>query len=741
MEYHTVRTFQDVLTQVKKYIHNQEDMDFILKAFDYASKKHFQQFRKSGEPFINHCIEVTYILATYQMSPTTLAAGLLHDVVEDCDVSLKELENEFGKDVASIVEAVTKIHRLPTVNLEESTAATHRKLILAMAKDVRAVIVKLADRLHNMRTLQFHSVEKQKKIAKETLEVYAPLSHRLGMNELKNELENLSFYYLDKDKYLEIKELIDKKLSSNEDGVDKIIKDIGKLLDDNQLSYKIFGRIKHIYSVYKKIYIKDIIFERIFDLQAIRIITDTKLQCYEILGLIHEKYVPIPGRFKDYIAMPKPNLYQSLHTTICDSDGNLFEIQIRTKEMDRVAENGVAAHWIYKESAGKDKAKDASKKQKLTREQFAWLGQLINMYEENPDTSDSEYIHQIQKDIFEANVYCLTPNGKIVDLPQGSTPIDFAYRIHSEVGNKAIGALVNKVIVPLNTVLKTGDVVEIKTSKNNLGPREDWLKFVKTSSARSQIKKVIAKREQQERDNINEVFYKKGLQMIEEAIESRGLDKDEVMDALNQISVLNYFNAKSAEDLILNCGRKALSPQLIVTQCMDMKPDLVVQINQLLKKSKVNTDVKTNKNDIRIKGIDGIKVEPAACCKPIPGDAIVGYITRGSGVKVHRKNCPNILHEKKRLIETSWAEILKLTYYPVDLEIIANDRGNLVLDLLSLISSVKIKIDSINAKSHYETKTATISCTVYVSDVHHLDTLMTNLNKITGILEVKRVFH
>lgn len=738
MEYHTSKTFQDVLLQMKTYIHNQEDIDFVLSAFDYASKHHFQQFRKSGEPFINHCIEVTYILATYQMSPTTLACGLLHDVIEDCQVTYQELKEKFGEEVANIVEAVTKIHRLPSVNLEESTAATHRKLILAMAKDVRAVIVKLADRLHNMRTLQFHTPEKQKKIAQETLEVYAPLSHRLGMNELKNELENLSFYYLDREKYVEIEKLIHEKLAHSENGVDLLISDISKLLDQRHYHYRIFGRTKHIYSVYKKIYVKGVMFERIFDLQAIRIITETKLQCYEILGLIHEKYVPIPGRFKDYIAMPKPNLYQSLHTTICDSNGNLFEIQIRTKEMDRIAENGVAAHWIYKESST---SKDASKKQKLTREQFAWLNQLINMYEENPDSSDEEYIKQVQKDIFEANVYCLTPKGKIVDLPQGATPIDFAYHIHTEVGNRAIGALVNKMIVPLNTVLKTGDVVEIKTSKNMIGPRADWLKFVKTNSARSQIKKALAKKEAQEHDEINEGYYKRGVQLLEDVIETKQFNKEEIFDSLEQISILNYFNAKSARDLIIDVGKKVFSAQMVVNQCSDLKPNLIVQINQLVKKMHVSSEMKNNPSDIKIKGIDGIKVEPASCCKPIPGDIIIGYITRGNGVKVHRKNCPNILHEKKRLIETSWSDTLTLTYYPVDLDILANDRKDLVLDLLSLISSTKIRIDNINAKSHYENKTATISCTVYVSDVNHLETLISNLSKITGILEVNRVFH
>ncbi len=738
-EYRVERTFLDVIEKIKTYCNNQEEIDYILSAFDFASKMHYQQFRKSGEPYINHCIEVAYILATYQMSPETIAAGLLHDVIEDCDVTTEQLAKMYGQDVANIVEAVTKIHRLPHVNLKESTATTHRKLILAMAKDVRAVIVKLADRLHNMRTLQFHTPEKQKRIAQETLDVYAPLSHRLGMNEVKIELENLSFYYLEPDKYKELEKMIQEKLASNENGVDKLIEDVSILLKEHNLPFKIFGRIKHLYSIYKKIYIKNVIFERIFDLQAIRVITDTKLQCYEILGLIHEKYVPIPGRFKDYIAMPKPNLYQSLHTTVCDSDGNLFEIQIRTKEMDRIADNGVAAHWSYKEnSMSKD---DASKNQKLTRQQFAWLEQMITMYEENPDTTDSEYMDQVQKDIFEANVYCLTPNGKIVDLPHGSTPIDFAYRIHTEVGNKAVGALVNKVIVPLNTILKTGDVVEIKTSKNIIGPREDWLKFVKTSTARSQIKKAISKREQQEKDDINEAFYKKGVQLLEETILSRKLNKDEIFDSLSQLSVLNYFNAKSADEIILNVGRRAIGSNIVVTQCCDVRPDVVVQINQLMKKTVVTQDLKSSKQDIKIKGIEGIKVEPATCCKPIPGDLIVGYITRGSGVKVHRKNCPNVIHEKKRLIETSWAENLTLKYYPVDLEMLANDRRDLVLDLLSLISSTKIRIESLNAKSHYETKTATISCTVYVSDVNHLSTLIANLSKITGILEVNRVFH
>jgi len=725
MEYHTVRTFQDVLTQVKKYIHNQEDMDFILKAFDYASKKHFQQFRKSGEPFINHCIEVTYILATYQMSPTTLAAGLLHDVVEDCDVSLKELENEFGKDVASIVEAVTKIHRLPTVNLEESTAATHRKLILAMAKDVRAVIVKLADRLHNMRTLQFHSVEKQKKIAKETLEVYAPLSHRLGMNELKNELENLSFYYLDKDKYLEIKELIDKKLSSNEDGVDKIIKDIGKLLDDNQLSYKIFGRIKHIYSVYKKIYIKDIIFERIFDLQAIRIITDTKLQCYEILGLIHEKYVPIPGRFKDYIAMPKPNLYQSLHTTICDSDGNLFEIQIRTKEMDRVAENGVAAHWIYKESAGKDKAKDASKKQKLTREQFAWLVQLINMYEENPDTSDSEYIHQIQKDIFEANVYCLTPNGKIVDLPQGSTPIDFAYRIHSDVGNKMVGAIVNDSIVPLSYKLSSNDIVNIKTS-NTAKPNQEWLNFVKTNHAKNKIKAYFSK---QEKDK----YIEKGRAILQSELRKKHFSFDEVLSQENIQKICKELKIDSLEEIYFSIGTLRYTVSYILGILSEEKKEDTL-VAKILSNPKMNT-TRSTKDSVLVHGKSGMLVNLARCCHPVIGDEIVGYVTKGEGVTVHKANCVNINMKSERLIPVSWNENSSQSYETI-LEVTCDSNKNYLLDILAKSSGKNIFVVSVKTSETHEWTLYDLS--LKIDSLESLEQFINALYQYKFVKNVKR---
>ena len=737
------KTFADVMALVKTYINKEEDLSFISKAFDFANKKHYGQFRKSGDPYISHCIEVAYILAYYKMDPITIAAGLLHDVLEDCGVSAEEITQEFNEDTTKIVKAVTRaniFNKIGTEDRASNLAKTYRSLLLAAVNDGRAIIVKLADRLHNMRTLQFHTPEKQKRISQETLEVYAPLAHRLGMNEVKNELENLSLYYLDRPKYLEIEKLINDKLSVSGNSIDLLIENIKKLLDANNIKYRIFGRTKSVYSVYKKIYIKNFVFEKIFDLQAIRIITDTKMDCYEILGLIHSEYRPLPGRFKDYIAMQKPNMYQSLHTTIMDQNANIFEVQIRTEEMDIIAEKGIAAHWIYKESENENQAPNQKNVQQELIYNFLRRFTKINE-EESDQENDQEYVNHIIHDIFEANVYVLTPKGRIIDLPQGATPIDFAYRIHSDVGNRTIGAIVNKVMVPLNTVLKTGDVVEIKTSKNFVGGREDWLQFVKTGTAKKEIKKAIAKKAELDSKNTDDDFYKKGIALLDATIKNRDVNRDEIYNSLNQLSVLNYFEVASANDLIIAIGRKSISAQLVVSQCINLQPNLVVQINQMLKKNNANVSKKESKHDISIKGATGIKVETAPCCCPIPGDDIVGFITRGKGVKVHRINCPNIVHEKRRLIETTWNEVLDLTYYPVNLEIESVDRGNLVVDLMSMISLCKIKIDSISAKSHYETKTATISCTVYVSDVNHLDSLITKLKQIQGIYEVRRVFH
>ena len=469
-----VVTFDEMMVEVRKYIKKEENIDLITRAYLCAEKNHTGQYRKSGEPYIIHAIQVGYILTMLRTGPKTIAAGFLHDVVEDCDVTIQEMSDMFGEEVASLVESVTKIGALKFKDEKEYLASNHRKIFIAMAKDVRVILIKLADRLHNMRTLQYMRPEKQKKIASETLEVYAPIAHRLGISDIKNELEDLCFQYLNKEKYYEIAKLVEKRKTERDEQVQRMIADISSLLDAHHIGYRIFGRSKHLYSIYKKMMTKNKRFEEILDLLAIRIITDTDTACYETLGYIHAKYRPIPGRFKDYIAMPKVNMYQSLHTTIVAEDGNIFEVQIRTEAMDAVAEQGIAAHWRYKENINGGREVH----QKEIEEQLHWFKDFSVMSDEVNDDA-MEYMNLLQKDIFEANVYVMTPKGKVIALPNGSTPIDFAYRVHTEVGHHTVGATINGVLMPLNTKLKTGDVVNIRTSKQSPGPSEDW----KTSMA------------------------------------------------------------------------------------------------------------------------------------------------------------------------------------------------------------------------------------------------------------------
>ena len=734
--YKSTDNFDEVLQVIKTYISKDEDIEFVTRAFNFANENHKQQKRKSGEPYINHCLSITLMLAKYQSAPVTLAAGFLHDTMEDCGVTYNELKSMFNEDVADIVQAVTKIKNLPNVSLEESSASTHRKLILAMAKDIRAVIVKLCDRLHNMRTLQYVNENKQKLISKETLEVYAPLAHRLGMNEVKVELENLCLYYLNKQEFNNVNTLVNQRLTNFNFDINKVINNISNVLNEHNISHRIFGRTKHIYSIYKKMYVKHTPFEKIFDLQAIRIITKTKLQCYETLGLIHTYYKPIPGRFKDYIAMPKTNMYQSLHTTVLDDDGELFEIQIRTEEMDYVAERGIAAHWIYKENNNDNRT------QELSDTQLSWLKDLIKITEESSDATDVEYMKQVQKDLFETSIYVLTPKGKIIDMPTGSTPVDFAYRVHTQVGNTCVGALVNKVMVPLETELQSGDIVEIKTSKNSIGASERWLDFVKTSLAKTQIKKSLQKRMTPE-DNTDKIeqLYQKGVRMFDEYCKERFVDKDDAHKQIEFPNNLKYFDVNNVYDLFVLIGQKSISAASIVSKLFEQSSSIEDQIEVLNKKSYTVKKTKVKDTIILSGNAQGIKVETAVCCKPIPGDKIVGFITRGSGIKVHRTDCPNVIKEKERLIEAFWNENIEKGIYPVDLEIVSYDRHNLVVDLMGLISTLNIRIDSLSAKSHYKTKTATLSCTVYVNDFHSLTVLIGKIKAINGVVDVNRVSH
>ena len=549
-------TFEECMENVQTYIKRPENIELIQKAYDFAYEHHKGQFRKSGEPYVIHVIQVANTLALMHCGPKTIAAGLLHDTVEDCQgVTTDTITELFGQEIATLVDAVTKIGAIKFKDEEEYLASNHRKLFIAMAKDIRVILIKLADRLHNMRTLQYMRPEKQKKIARETLSVYAPIAHRLGISEIKNELEDLSFKYLDYKKYEEIKDLVKQRESDRNEQVHEMISDIESIMQEYNIQYRIFGRSKHFYSIYKKMVTKNKRFEEILDLLAIRIVTDSVVHCYEILGYIHAKYRPIPGRFKDYIAMPKANMYQSLHTTIVEPEhGNIFEIQIRTEEMDAIAERGVAAHWKYKENRNYTPEYE----QKEIEDKLSWFRDFSMMTDEESE-DPLEYMNVLQKDIFEANVYCLTPRGKVIALPSGSCPIDFAYRIHTEVGNKTVGAKVNGAIVPLNTPLKTGDVVDILTNNNSVGPSADWIKIVKSGHARNKIRTFLQKQEQQSRKE----SIKLGQSMLEDEFKRLKLDSKS-MDQKRLESILTSLSFKSVDDLYVGIAMKRVSLQSIV---------------------------------------------------------------------------------------------------------------------------------------------------------------------------------
>ena len=725
--------FEEVLEEAKKYIHKPENVDLITRAYLFAKEKHEGQFRKSGEPYIIHAVQVGYTLALLRTGPKTIAAGFLHDTVEDCDVEREDIARLFGDEVASLVESVTKIGALKFKDEKEYLASNHRKIFIAMAKDVRVILIKLADRLHNMRTLQYMSEAKQKKIASETLEVYAPIAHRLGISEIKNELEDLSFKYLNNEKYFEIAKLVEKRESERDAQVQHMIREISTMLDDHQIPYRIFGRSKHLYSIYKKMVTKNKRFEEILDLLAIRIITDTEVSCYEILGYIHAKYRPIPGRFKDYIAMPKVNMYQSLHTTIIAGDGDIFEVQIRTEKMDEIAERGVAAHWRYKEAQYGGQEIE----QKEIEEQLHWFKDFSMMSDEESD-DPMEYMNVLQRDIFEANVYVLTPKGRVIALPNGATPIDFAYRIHTEVGHHTVGATINGAIVPLNTPLKTGDVVSIRTSNQSSGPSEDWLKIVKSPHARNKIRSFFQKQESEKRHDL----IHKGENMLEEEVRRRNLDES-LLNHKRLEQIMGSLSFSNISDLMVAIANKQVSLQAVIDRLTKHKGNAPIDNEDLLKMFN-RTENKPRKKSacgIHVPGIETMMVQIAACCSPVPGDEIVGYITKGQGVKVHRADCPNVANEKQRLITVEWEEGLEEKSYDVDLIIYSNDRSYLLSDIVTVVSQCKAQMNHVDSKVNEDRITATTKMTVGVKDAEHLRTLIANLRKINSVNDVERVIH
>lgn len=724
-------TFEECMENVQTYIKRPENIELIQKAYDFAYEHHKGQFRKSGEPYVIHVIQVANTLALMHCGPKTIAAGLLHDTVEDCQgVTTDTITELFGQEIATLVDAVTKIGAIKFKDEEEYLASNHRKLFIAMAKDIRVILIKLADRLHNMRTLQYMRPEKQKKIARETLSVYAPIAHRLGISEIKNELEDLSFKYLDYKKYEEIKDLVKQRESDRNEQVHEMISDIESIMQEYNIQYRIFGRSKHFYSIYKKMVTKNKRFEEILDLLAIRIVTDSVVHCYEILGYIHAKYRPIPGRFKDYIAMPKANMYQSLHTTIVEPEhGNIFEIQIRTEEMDAIAERGVAAHWKYKENRNYTPEYE----QKEIEDKLSWFRDFSMMTDEESE-DPLEYMNVLQKDIFEANVYCLTPRGKVIALPSGSCPIDFAYRIHTEVGNKTVGAKVNGAIVPLNTPLKTGDVVDILTNNNSVGPSADWIKIVKSGHARNKIRAFLQKQEQQSRKE----SIKLGQSMLEDEFRRLKLDPKS-MDQKRLESILTSLSFKSVDDLYVGIAMKRVSLQSIVDRLVKNRSNMLEdqEIMKIYNKQPAHV-TKHSSCGVIVPGVDTIAVSLANCCRPIPGDSIIGYISKGQGVKVHRADCPNIVNEKKRLIPVQWEEGLDEKQYEVNLIIHSDDRNYLLSDIVTTLQQCNVYLKHVDSAVDDGNLEATTKLTVSVKNAEHLQNLISNLKKVRSVNEVIR---
>ena len=724
-------TFEECMENVQTYIKRPENIELIQKAYDFAYEHHKGQFRKSGEPYVIHVIQVANTLALMHCGPKTIAAGLLHDTVEDCQgVTTDTITELFGQEIATLVDAVTKIGAIKFKDEEEYLASNHRKLFIAMAKDIRVILIKLADRLHNMRTLQYMRPEKQKKIARETLSVYAPIAHRLGISEIKNELEDLSFKYLDYKKYEEIKDLVKQRESDRNEQVHEMISDIESIMQEYNIQYRIFGRSKHFYSIYKKMVTKNKRFEEILDLLAIRIVTDSVVHCYEILGYLHAKYRPIPGRFKDYIAMPKANMYQSLHTTIVEPEhGNIFEIQIRTEEMDAIAERGVAAHWKYKENRNYTPEYE----QKEIEDKLSWFRDFSMMTDEESE-DPLEYMNVLQKDIFEANVYCLTPRGKVIALPSGSCPIDFAYRIHTEVGNKTVGAKVNGAIVPLNTPLKTGDVVDILTNNNSAGPSADWIKIVKSGHARNKIRTFLQKQEQQSRKE----SIKLGQSMLEDEFKRLKLDPKS-MDQKRLESILTSLSFKSVDDLYVGIAMKRVSLQSIVDRLVKNRSNMLEdqEIMKIYNKQPAHV-TKHSSCGVIVPGVDTIAVSLANCCRPIPGDSIIGYISKGQGVKVHRADCPNIVNEKKRLIPVQWEEGLDEKQYEVNLIIHSDDRNYLLSDIVTTLQQCNVYLKHVDSAVDDGNLEATTKLTVSVKNAAHLQNLISNLKKVRSVNEVIR---
>ena len=714
-EYRNI-TIEDLIEKVKTYNTNEEDIDLINRAFDYAYKKHFGQKRISGDDYITHPLNVAMILTDINADATCLAAALLHDTIEDSDSTKEEVTELFGADVALLVDGVTKINRLHFSNAGEQMAANQRKILVGLSEDVRVIIIKLADRLHNMRTLYVMPEERQKKKARETLEILTPVADRLGINKIKSELEDLSLRYLKPDVYFDIVEKLNAKKTEMDEDVNDMLKEVSSLLNEHHIKHEIFGRSKSIYSIYKKLD-KGKKFNDIYDILALRVLVDTEQECYLALGLIHSKYKPVPNRFKDYIAMPKTNLYQSLHTTVFGVDGKLFEIQLRTFEMHKIAEYGIASHWSYKAHGSVKTVKDSME---------AKLQIFRNIMELNEEADTSvEFINSIKKDVLTSDsIYVYTPKGDVIELPVGATPVDFAYRVHSEVGNTLVGAIVNENIVPLDYHLKTGDIIKVNTSKASRGPNKDWLNFVITSQAKNKIKSFYSKLDKDE--NLS-----RGQEIISAELRKNGLPIHDSLTGSSLDMILEEFHVQTLNELYTLVGAGKITVQAVVKVLKkeEEKEDVALRINETSNRPIVY------KNDILVEGMDDIKVNLSGCCKPIPGDKIIGYITKGSGITVHRLNCQNITNVDERLIQVKWNNDSSKKYF-ADLIVHTNTSDNL-LDIITKASLNNIIIDSISTINKSEYKVYRL--TILVENTLKLDKFMVDLTNLPFTLKVERL--
>ncbi len=717
---------ENLLSKIQEY-YPQADMDLIVKAYNYAENCHQGQYRNSGEKYFTHPYNVAMILAELNMDDRTIAAGLLHDVLEDTEVKYETLVEMFGEEVANLVEGVTKLKKLKFKSKQESQAENLRKMVLAMAKDIRVIIIKLADRLHNMRTLEYMSEAKKKEKAIETLEIYAPLAHRLGISKIKWELEDLSLRFLDPEGYYDLVEKVSKRRKEREEYIKRIIDELDKNLQKMNIKREISGRPKNFYSIYKKMVYQNKSFEQIFDLTAIRVIVDSIKDCYAVLGLVHTMWKPIPGRFKDYIAMPKPNMYQSLHTTVIGPEGEIFEVQIRTWEMHRTAEYGIAAHWKYKEGTVKTDNFD---------EKLTWLRQLMEWQKDLKDPR--EFMESLKVDLFTDEVYVFTPKGDVINLPNGSTPIDFAYRVHTDVGNKCVGAKVDGRIVPLDFKLKNGNIVEILTSPSSSGPSRDWLKIVKSSQAKSKIRQWF-KRERKE-ENIA-----RGKELFDKEVKKLGL---KITDQLKEEwlkDITKRLSLNTIDDLYAALGYGSVTISQVMSKIREKYKE-----HFKIKDDRTTVDIRPKERPhirsreklgqgISVKGVDNIKVRFAKCCNPVPGDEIVGYITRGRGISVHRKDCPNIsyIDNSERFIEVNWDDDIKAEYH-AEIQIKALDRQGLLTEITQNITNSGLTLTSLSARTNKE-KLAVINIVLEINDIDQLKQLMKSLRSLKDVIDVYRV--